>query len=371
MEIKVDFSDLWRQVRRVSSETTMFDWTAATRLDPIDIELLQGREISLDDLDYVNGLLSVDGRQVLLYIPDQYKTIDDVIADPSLGKRFHVADCRVLGEMRARGRFERYVVANNLSGEFKITGRTRTGSVDERNARLLVCKVCLEKLNFGGYAHDSAKRQQIWRGFSLSMFFETYSTNFKFLPKRSTDSVGLGGYTDDWKDVSSAVRERCGYICDQCSVDLSSYRYLLHVHHVNGVKADNSAANLRPLCVDCHRKQPMHDRMFISAENMTLLSSLRRAQGVYPLKGDWQEAIEMADLSVQGALLYARHLGFPAPEIGYPLVDGIGSPGGHVEVAWPQKRVGIYVREKLAADYWKFFNPDEFIEHARAASERR
>ncbi|HFF2264099.1 TPA: hypothetical protein ACGBID_006724, partial [Pseudomonas aeruginosa] len=92
MEIRVDFSELWAQVKRLSDASVEFDWVAAAQLDPIDIELLEGREVRLEDLDVINGLLSVDGRQVLLYIPDQFSPVDVVQASPDKGKRFHVAD---------------------------------------------------------------------------------------------------------------------------------------------------------------------------------------------------------------------------------------------------------------------------------------
>ena len=46
MEIKFDFSGLWAQAKRIGAERVeTIDWTAATQLDPVDIELLQGREV--------------------------------------------------------------------------------------------------------------------------------------------------------------------------------------------------------------------------------------------------------------------------------------------------------------------------------------
>lgn len=362
MEIKFDFKDLWAQVRRVSSQTSDFDWAAATILDPVDIALSHGRDIKLEDLDYVNGLLSVDGRQVLLYIPDQFRTVEEVQADPSLGKRFHVADCKALADMRAKGRFERYVVTNNLSGLFEITGKSYTSHSEKPKASLLVCRYCLGKLNYRDYSHAAQNRHGIWNGFSISEFFETYSTTFKFLPRRLAESAGPAHYTSDWRDISAALRERCGYICDQCRVNLSAHRHLLHVHHINGVKSDNVAVNLRSLCIDCHRKQPLHERMLISSENMRLLSTLRRSQQVYPVTHEWDEALALADLSVHGALLHARHKGLPVPQIGYEFVDAAGVYRSQVEVAWPQRRIGIHVMEKPIFGGWQLFNPVEFIE---------
>lgn len=362
MEIRIDFSDLWRQVRRVSSQTYSFDWAAATSLDPIDIELSHGREVKLEDLNSVNGLLSVDGRQVLLYIPDQFKPLEEVQADPGLGKRFHVAHCKTLADMRAKGRLERYVVTNNLSGLFRITGKNHTRNNYEIESSLLVCKNCLEKLNYQDYSHAVRERHSIWNNFSISTFFETYSTTFKFLPRRLAENAGHGDYTSDWNDISAALRERTGYTCDQCHINLSAHRHLLHVHHINGVKTDNSALNLRPLCIDCHRKQPFHASMFISSENMSLLTALRRSQQVYPVTHDWEEALNLADLSVRGALLHARHRGFPVPQVGYEFVDATGTVQKQLEAAWPQYRLGVYVMEKPTLEGWQFFNPAQFIE---------
>ena len=171
MEIRVDFSELWGQVKRLSDAPVEFDWVAAAQLDPIDVVLLEGREVRLEDLDVINGLLSVDGRQVLLYIPDQYSPVDVVQASPDKGKRFHVADCKTLADMRAKGRFERYLVTNNLTGIFQISGKNSRGMPDELKSRLLVCKNCLEKLNYQNYCHEGT-RSAIWHGFETGKFFK-------------------------------------------------------------------------------------------------------------------------------------------------------------------------------------------------------
>ncbi|WP_278453484.1 hypothetical protein [Stutzerimonas kunmingensis] len=359
MEIRVDFSELWGQVKRLSDAPVEFDWVAAAQLDPIDVVLLEGREVRLEDLDVINGLLSVDGRQVLLYIPDQYSPVDVVQASPDKGKRFHVADCKTLADMRAKGRFERYLVTNNLTGIFQISGKNSRGMPDELKSRLLVCKNCLEKLNYQNYCHEGT-RSAIWHGFETGKFFETYSTSFRHLP-RSLAQRALGNdYTDDWAEISAEVRRRCGFKCDACAVSLTEHRHLLHVHHVNGLKRDNSSVNLRPLCIDCHRKQPLHDHMFISTANMQLLNRLRREQSI--TADNWTQVMALADLAVHGGLMHGRYKGFGVPVVGYEFINAKGLVIAEVEVAWPEQRIAIYVTDAPMIEGWTMLNSVEFIE---------
>lgn len=360
MEIKFDFSGLWAQAKRIGAERVeTIDWTAATQLDPVDIELLQGREVKLEDLDVINGLLSVDGRQVLLYIPDQYKPVEVVQRTPEEGKRFHVADCKTLADMRAKGRFDRYVVTNNLSGIFPISGKNSRGQAAELDSRLFVCKNCLEKLNYQNYCHET-RRTSIWKAFEIGRFFETYSTSFRYLPRSLSNRSLANEYTQDWAEISANVRRRCGFVCNECRVNLSEHRHLLHVHHVNGVKSDNAASNLRALCADCHRKQPLHDWMFISSADMQVLTRLRREQSI--VAGDWEQAAALADLSVHGALLHAKHKGFEVPEVGYEFTNAKGVVVAEVELAWPAQRLAVHVSEGVDFPGWNIMTPIEFIE---------
>lgn len=358
MEIRVDFSELWSQVKRLSDHTVEFDWVAAAQLDPIDIELLEGREVRLEDLDVINGLLSVDGRQVLLYIPDQFSPIDVVQTSPEKGNRFHVADCKTLADMRAKGRFQRYVVTNNLTGIFPISGKNSRGGSGELDSRLMVCKNCLEKLNYHNYCHD-VKRPHIWKSFEISRFFETYSTNFTHLPRTLIQRAISNNYTPDWAEISADVRRRCDFKCDDCGLNLAQHRHLLHVHHVSGVKQDNSSVNLRPLCVDCHRKQPLHEHMFISMTDMKLLTRLRREQSI--LASDWQQVLKLADLSVHGALMHAQHRGFEVPEVGYVLMSHDQGITFEVEAAWRHKRIAISIANAPEIAGWTIVSPADFI----------
>ncbi|WP_461534720.1 HNH endonuclease [Spongorhabdus nitratireducens] len=365
MKLSVKLDALWASVQQMGAEHTDFDlgevWDDS--VTEFDKELSSsGVEISLEDLVPEQGLLSVKGRQVLLFIPDHSYRIEDVLADPGSGNKFHIADCRKLHEMRQRKRFDRYKVTNNLSGDFNIYGSVQSGKAVEGIARLNVCKLCLSHLNYKGAANaGGAGRSRLVESFDIGDFFSTYSSLFKHLPK-GISHTGTG-YTDDWKDVSYKVRKTAGFTCQKCSLDLSEHKKLLHVHHLNGVKHDNSDANLMVLCLDCHRKEPHHDHMFIRHEETQLLNRLRREQQLI-LSGlqDWEQAIKYADTAVHGILDHARHRNYSPPEVGYELTNDKGRVVAELELAWPDTRFGIYIDEPVEVDGWYLQSIEQAME---------
>ena len=61
--------------------------------------------------------------------------------------------------------------------------------------------------------------------------------------------------------------------CKSCRVDLSEQKRLLHVHHLNGEKSDNSAGNLIVLCADCHRKEPHHGHVHVKLADVKAIGA--------------------------------------------------------------------------------------------------
>jgi hypothetical protein len=346
MRLIVDFSDLHAAVRKMGAAELEPDFElhlGAGSIDRIDIDLRQGKEVVLEEVDTESGLLSYKGRQVLLYIQDHGKRVQAVLENGSNGNKYHVAFCATLDEMRSRGRFERYVATNDMGGRFRISGVDPHRQVPiEGEAELRVCKNCLDHLNYQGYQRGN--RGAIFSRFSLEEFFATYSSLFPHMPSRmagGNDSV----YTEDWPDISRRYKADRLFRCESCGVDLANHRQLLHTHHKNGVKTDNRTSNLEALCADCHRRQPAHDGMFVRHEDMQLITRLRREQMSGDNHSNWEEVFELADPAVQGILHHCRARRLAPPEVGYELRESDGRIVGQLELAWPSKKAGVAISE--------------------------
>lgn len=139
--------------------------------------------------------------------------------------------------------------------------------------------------------------------------------------------------------------QRFLYCCEACGVDLTAHKKLLQAHHKNGVKSDNSTENLRALCVDCHRKQPLHDRMFVTHADMQLLNQLRREQNIIKSPSNYQQAFCFSDPSMHGVLYRCQENNYLVPEVGYMLKDANEVIRARLELAWPHKKSAVAIAE--------------------------
>lgn len=360
MKLSLDFSELLQLAKIMLPEGADFSLSSSgIDFEPLDIELESGKEISLADLDSGSHLISLQGRQVLLYIRDHSGRFDATLKDSSQGKRFHVAWCQTLEEMRGKNRFGRYHATNRLDGLFTIEDAFING-IEPRTAdvALKVCMNCLSKLNYRG-SDDKLVRRNIFNSFSLKEFFTDYSTCFKHMPKSLMSKVSAG-YTSDWKDVSSRTREAASYICSVCHVDLNSHRHLCDVHHINGVKSDNSPMNLQVVCRDCHRKQPFHEGVFLSRDAMEQIQQLRAQQGGFNNLSSWEEVLALTDTSIHGDLLMMKRLGYLPPVPGLDVQNSDHEVIATMEAAWPQQRMGISLCS-IACPGWKIYGIGELV----------
>ena len=126
MKIKVDFSDLFACAEEMGAtivkKNVITAPNASQGLDRPEWVPIK-KEISIIDVGITEGLLSfVDERgvaqQVLLYIQDHGGAIENAILDISKRRKYHVADCSTLQTMKEEGRFERYVMTNDLNNKF-------------------------------------------------------------------------------------------------------------------------------------------------------------------------------------------------------------------------------------------------------------
>ena len=356
MKLSDNFNALWNNVKQMGAEPDEFE--------PIDGELAKGREAKPGEIETHNGVLSFRGRQVVLYIPDHGIRVLQALDDGCAGKKFHIAQCRTLDEMKQKKRFERYFVKNNLSELFHIHGHNEDNHAVEGHTSLKVCKNCLKYLNYKGSAtinHMGLNR--VVADFDMGEFFSTYSSVFRHMPQEMK-TINTKGYTYDWDNISAKARENAGHTCSECSVNLDENRRLLHTHHINGVKHDNSHQNLQVLCADCHRKQPLHDHMFVKHEDMQTINRLRREQGLIKENApDWKTALDRADPAFRGVLdLAQKKGGYGPPEIGYKLIDQTGRVVEELEVAWPESKFGIAINNPKAVDGWYLIGLKEALD---------
>ncbi|HIF9191482.1 TPA: HNH endonuclease [Photobacterium damselae] len=323
-----------------------------SHIDKISTELEQGKDVELKDVVIESGLLSYKGRHVTLYIKAN-----------GASARFHVSDCSTLQGMRASGRFERYVVTNNTSGEFIVDS-----GYGETKARLKVCQNCLRKLNYKG-CNTTTHITPIVQNFNMAEFFATYSSFFPHMPSRIAETAETG-YIDDWSKISSHYRVEKKFECEECNVNMRSNRALLHVHHVNGVKSDNRPSNLRALCIDCHSKQPMHEHMALSHRERQTINDLRKQQGLLDDLGEWQELFDYSDPGVHGVLHACRQAYLKLPEINYFVEDSFGGLAARLELAWPKHKFGVAISmndiEDANSNGWQVLGINDFLENYKS-----
>lgn len=283
MRLDVSFRGLDAHRQRMGAP--LRQWEAKIGLEPVvDLTYIpHEREIAdLSVLQVGDGdTILHDGHRVFLYIRVfnvNADTFEDACNEPDSLRKFHIVWCRTLEQMKAEGRFERYVASDRVDEPFGVALRTRTGTWACGDTELYVCQNCLNHTNWEGFKETTRKRKaEIVRGFSRRRFLETEHTRFAELPPATDRAPPAMGYAADWADRSRAYRESVSYRCEDCSVDCSDNRSLLDTHHQNGVTTDNRISNLRALCKTCHAQR--HPNWYqVSTHDRQTLDALRAEQ---------------------------------------------------------------------------------------------
>lgn len=236
----------------------------------------EGIDVSFDELTILDdGTLAYKDSRVLLYIRDVHQYGDRDAQEP----RYHVAHCRTLQDMTERGRFERYVIAAEASGEFELNFINKGNKRAERR-RLLVCRNCLTKLRFERFEELSRpKKHEAVRLFTPEKFFRVYPRSLHSkLPTYNSKNAPIDDYPADWPTISRRTRAGAGWKCQKCNRNLSSksLRQYLDVHHISGDRRDNSPRNLMVVCVGCHAEMPSHSHLKDSRRYRDYLAQIMR-----------------------------------------------------------------------------------------------
>jgi hypothetical protein len=343
MKLNVDFSELFRAVAPLEYVVTEFvldggagDLEGISR--GLNRGMVLGEGINLNQIDGSNGVLNYDGHQVMLYMPDQGDNAEAVLKNGKLGTRVHVAECSIIELMREKGRLKRYDIISRIDGSFPVFGHDSDGEI-EGGTDLEACKSCLKILNYKGCnTQPEMINRQVFDNFSFAQFFEAYSSYFKGLPAKIAKSST--SYTDNWYSISSKLRNELDYKCEQCNVDLSSDKTLLHTLHINGNKANNKRSNLKVLCADCLKKHPRRESVYVSNAETLKINQLRREQHQFD-DCDYSLLLKRADTALYGLIHKCQYRKMPIPQLGVVVMEG--EYPIMIDICWPEQKIAVLI----------------------------
>ena len=275
----VNFKQLDNALKKMGGKLEKYKVDLIESKDPIEIKLKEGVEIGraeFDEIVPVAGLLNFKDHHAFLYIDEPFQTLEELKEVPcERGPRFHmVKECTTLQRMHEQGRSDRYVLIQNTSGDFPCHPRDKdTRQIDyeiKHPAKLLACYNCMNQLNYRGFCSkpNHNQREDI-RNLDFYNFLKHYEPFFidrKFY--RQNNMKQNGNYTIDHASIRDTLLNKTNYTCQgselktgKCDVQLKDHPEWLHMHHINGRSGDNRTENLKILCISCHQRQPLHEKM--------------------------------------------------------------------------------------------------------------
>lgn len=203
-----------------------------------------------------DGTLAYKDSRVLLYIRDHHLFSGEFNAP-----KYHFFNCRTLVWMRETRRIDRYVVATEVTGSFRINIIENRQKKSEHH-KLSVCQNCLDGKAFDGFSLQSSKqdRDRFVEEFLPDRFFAVYPRSLiEIGNQQSAATAPLNDYPENWGVISRNARNSANWTCSVCGLILKVHKKkYLHVHHRNGVRSDVRPENLQVLCLGCHAEEPQH-----------------------------------------------------------------------------------------------------------------
>ena len=237
--------------------------------------------ISIDNASNIDrgpeGEILVSGKRAIIYIQDTGHSRAFLLSTPERSKKYHLFHCHTIEHMLASGRFERYVRTIRCDGSFLVHTREMDGRNEEIEAALLPCANCLMM----GKIYSEPSKFDLAKYLDVNNDFEWHGR----LPSTSDDDGRSSGYAKDWSEHSKRVREKAGYQCEDCGVNMINHKRLLHTHHRSGVKSSTDPNDLVALCAICHAEQPQHGHMRVSKNDRKLILDLRSSTAAHVSSG--------------------------------------------------------------------------------------
>lgn len=194
-------------------------------------------------------LIDEEGNAFVLYIPDWQYNFNRGRNDPEDLHKYHVSWCGVLEYMKGAGRFKRYIKKTDI--ESNVFSGKKADDINVQSV-LYACQTCRRKMTeiVGGSLYFDVQKMDMLK------FFALYGKQDLLNPKTNRPYSVV--YPKHWRNISKKYREKAHWRCEECNKSFENNKYMLDVHHINGIRSDISKTNLRVLCKSCHSKQPMH-----------------------------------------------------------------------------------------------------------------
>jgi 5-methylcytosine-specific restriction endonuclease McrA len=186
------------------------------------------KNISYNKIKIINGNYLYNNGEDLFFMFAYLKQYNTIKYN-NLPK-YHVCQCDT------RKEFSGFVFSSKMPVDIYCRDIRKT----LEGKHLKLCKNC-----------NREQSKNIWSSIFRSKNW--YDSVIDYAESRNSQfTVQKNGYINLWRQLSEAIREKNGFKCSNCKIDLNQDKKYLDVHHIDRNKQNNLYENLLPLCVLCH-----------------------------------------------------------------------------------------------------------------------
>jgi hypothetical protein len=234
-----------------------YDYNPLSTWDPLMLKLINEWELDwlkLSDVSISNDwTLEYWWIKVVVYIRDQNSLWFNFKTWKS-NYKFHFYNCATISAYRREWKYDwKYVVNRHKKFNVNLIDFWRIIKTN-LELDLNVCKWCLQSFHYKWYHnHWWILENKIYNEFNREEYFKSFKSKVS-IPKHNHISKPMDIYPDNWNKISRKAKERVWYKCEWCWAQ----NKILHLHHKDHNKWNNSINNLEVLCYDCHTKHHSH-----------------------------------------------------------------------------------------------------------------